>query len=309
MIEAKVVAAVQQVLTGGKIEDDRVECKAELMPPDQVRQLAAAANAALGDDILWIVGLDEKAQRLVPLDTQVDLANWWAQVERNFDDGVAPQLLSIRVPVAAGSVLALHFQTDRAPYVVKTTKGGSPEREVPWRDGSRTRSAKRHELLRLLIPSATVPNVQVINCTAEITSNAEGRLLFNGQIEFYVEHITDTLVAVPAHTMSGAVTVMNGTHPLIVVPDRSYVDTPSRETRSDGLYCHGPGVCALAFSGDIGAVEGDTPEELRDLTHATVEISAPVVGSAGILHFIEKLGSLFDRSEGPTMRVPMRAIV
>jgi hypothetical protein len=104
------------------IEDERIEYKSELMPPDQVRQLAGAANAAMGDDIIWIVGLDEAANELVPVDTNTDLSNWWTKVERSFDGGVTPELTALRVPVSGGTVLALYFATDRAPYVGENTR-------------------------------------------------------------------------------------------------------------------------------------------------------------------------------------------
>jgi hypothetical protein len=125
LVEAAVVNAVEAVLSGGSVEDDRIECKSELMRPDRVRQLAGAANAALGEDLIWVVGIDEKAKILTPLENQsVDVADWWAQVEAAFDGAIAPDLMHLWVPVTGGRVLALHFTTDRAPYVVKSPGGG-----------------------------------------------------------------------------------------------------------------------------------------------------------------------------------------
>ena len=52
------------------------------------------------------------------------------------------------------AVVALYFETEHgAPYVVKHQTGGSyPERAVPWREGTRIRAARRHELLSILVP-------------------------------------------------------------------------------------------------------------------------------------------------------------
>jgi len=60
-LEERVLSIVELVLNGRTVEDDRVELKAE-WPEDHykaARHIAGLANASRGEDVLWIVGLDE----------------------------------------------------------------------------------------------------------------------------------------------------------------------------------------------------------------------------------------------------------
>lgn len=163
-IEGRVLDLVQRVVNGARIEDFRVECKA-VWPEARrtVRQLAGHANVAHGEPILWIIGVDEDGHQVTGA-SDVELADWWAQIVAALDQGVAPGLTPLVVPVSADrSVVALYMTTERAPYVVKRqSEQGSFEREVPWRDGNRTRSAHRHELLRLLVAVTAPPDATVV---------------------------------------------------------------------------------------------------------------------------------------------------
>ena len=163
-IEGRVLDLVQRVVNGGRVEDFRVECKA-VWPEARrtARQLAGHANMARGEPILWIIGVDEDGHQVTGA-SDVELADWWAQVVAALDQGIAPGLTPLVVPVSADrSVVALYMTTERAPYVVKRQSEQGPfEREVPWRDGNRTRSAHRHELLRLLVTATSPPEVTVV---------------------------------------------------------------------------------------------------------------------------------------------------
>ncbi len=160
-LEARVLDIVSRVVTGRRIEDDLIECKAAWSDPSKAaRQLAAHANAARGADVIWVIGLDENASRVVTLgDTEP--ANWWAQVEKRFADDVAPELRFLRVPTEHGPVVCLHFETDRSPYLVTVAASGGVDREIPWRTGTRTRSAKRSEVLSLLVEASSPPLVEL----------------------------------------------------------------------------------------------------------------------------------------------------
>ncbi len=155
-LEARVIELVDLVLAGGRIEDDLVECKSQWPDPQQrssARQLAGHANKARGEPILWLIGLDENTHTLTQ-PRPVEVADWWAAVASRFDPP-APELEHhLVIPVGEGqAATALRFLTDRSPYVITGGgENGSLEREVPIRDGTRTRSARRDELLRLLIP-------------------------------------------------------------------------------------------------------------------------------------------------------------
>ena len=121
---------MERALAGHKVEDNRVELKSEWPDPGYktARRIAAHANSANSDDILWVIGIDEKAHKVVPI-SQVELANWWPRVQRGFD-GPAPELHNLSVTTDSGQVEALHFTTNQAPYV-NTEGGGQVEREIP----------------------------------------------------------------------------------------------------------------------------------------------------------------------------------
>ena len=48
--------------------------------------------------------------------------------------------------------MALLFETDRAPFVVRYPSDGQGSHEVPWRDGTGVRTARRSDLLSILVP-------------------------------------------------------------------------------------------------------------------------------------------------------------
>lgn len=153
------LGVVERVVAGRALEDDRVELKAA-WPSDHrkaARRIAGHANQAGGDSILWLVGVDE-GHRVVVEAEVVEMSEWWAKTTRWFDE-VHPALTHLSVPTPHGTVQALLFGTARAPYVV-TTGGDRSEREVPWREGTRVRSARRSELLRSVVEEAQVPTIE-----------------------------------------------------------------------------------------------------------------------------------------------------
>ncbi|HEY4310953.1 MAG TPA: hypothetical protein VGN12_15995 [Pirellulales bacterium] len=149
-------------MSGSRIEGSVMEAKAEWIPAEQAaRRLAGHANAAGGQEIIWIFGLDEDAYKLAPLDG-TDPSKWLSQLESQFENGHMPRLAQHRtVTVTGGTVHACQFDTLDAPYVVRNPKfgtaGHSIEREVPWREGASTRTARRADLLKLLLPISRIP--------------------------------------------------------------------------------------------------------------------------------------------------------
>lgn len=162
-LEARVLELVDWVERGRAVEDDRIELKAQ-WPTDlyrAARQIAGLANASRASSVLWIVGLDERGGVVESLDP-VEVSQWWAQVARHFDEE-APGLQCLIVPTGGEKyVVALQFETERAPYLVNTLGGGRIEREAPWREGNSTRTAHRHELLRAVVAQARVPELELV---------------------------------------------------------------------------------------------------------------------------------------------------
>jgi hypothetical protein len=166
-IEAWTLRIVEQVLSKRQNEDSRADVKAD-WPTDHrkaARGIAGLANAVHGEPVLWVMGLDQH-RGLTPL-PHMDLAAWWPSVCSHFD-GLAPAIKDVIVPTSHGvDVVALCFDTDRAPYVVKTGQTGEPQLEVPWREGTRTRSAKRADLVTLLAAEELMPQIEVFTASLE----------------------------------------------------------------------------------------------------------------------------------------------
>ncbi len=161
-IESWALRVIERVNAHHPIEDTLVELKSSWPSdhPKTARQIAAHANAARGEPILWLIGVDEH-KGVVGADLN-ELSAWYPAIQARFDD-LAPALTSLNVPTAGKTVVALQFDTDRAPFVVKNPAGGQVSLEVPWRDSNSTRSAGRSELLRLLVPLQELPIWEVLS--------------------------------------------------------------------------------------------------------------------------------------------------
>jgi len=92
-VELWVRDVVERVLSGHRVEDMRVELKSTYHAPSRAaRQLAAHANTARGQPILWILGLDEKTRSVRRLSSK-DMGDWLNQVGSEFDD-LAPTVVN-----------------------------------------------------------------------------------------------------------------------------------------------------------------------------------------------------------------------
>ena len=224
-LDMRVIELVDLVLAGGRVEDDLVECKGEWPDPQKrsaARQLAAHANKARDEPILWIIGLDEKSHALTS-PSPVEFADWWAAMSSRFDPP-APELEHHRV-VAVGDqqvVTALRFLTDGSPYVIKGGgDDGTLEREVPMRDGTRTRSARRDELLRLLVPAVAPPSAQLLSASLDTSyfGGSQGkprrtRLHLKATVFFQQPAVSTGVVMLPAHLMHARLDFNSSVGPL-----------------------------------------------------------------------------------------------
>ena len=197
-LEAWVLSITERVESGQNIEDSRVQLKAEW--PDNhykaARQIAGHANAARNDQILWIIGLCEK-RKLVTGASDTDLANWWPQVQKKFVNKFSPVLMTNRaVSVNGLSVVALLFETDRPPYTTKNPKEGPVQSEVPWQEGTAVRTATREDLLRLLMPIAFRPRIDVFRGEAHAPKHEMAEVAWTFAFEFYVTP-KDSPVTIP----------------------------------------------------------------------------------------------------------------
>lgn len=209
-IEHKVLSIIDQVMSGQPNEDFTVELKSE-WPKDfnkAARLIAGHANAARGEAILWLIGVDQKNQSVTGAD-HMELADWFAKVKAQFD-GVAPNLLvDINIPVGDKTVAALYFETDRAPFVVKNkdygNSGVSVEREVPWREGTSTRTATRADLIKLLSPLQKLPTFELrsgelnVRWISNQQDSNQKEMYWSLEIMMYVESHLGSEIVIPFH--------------------------------------------------------------------------------------------------------------
>ena len=163
-LESLVLTAVDDVASGKAIEDSRIELKRD-WPHDiakAARRLAGHCNAAMGDTVVWIIGLDEK-DGVIGCKPE-NFANWWPQVQSLFEDK-SPALLADVAVNAEQQIVAMAFSSEAAPFVIRNPNSGAIELETPWREGTRVRSARRQDLLRLFGRRLRSPHVDVVQCT------------------------------------------------------------------------------------------------------------------------------------------------
>jgi hypothetical protein len=198
-----VLQIADAVTSGQHIEDSRVELKATwpVDPQRAARRIAGHANAARGEDILWIVGLDEKdgAQGATASDT----ASWWASVAKHFDEAT-PTLQDVAVVYGGVTLVALRFECDAAPFVIATGQGGAVAREVSWRDGTSTRSAHRSELLRMLVPQIARPTFEVLSASVKVEEDYNQRDVCDWEfaIRAYCQSPRGHSTVIPWHQLS-----------------------------------------------------------------------------------------------------------
>lgn len=192
-------------------EDDLVELKTELPEANAkiARRIAGHANTARGEDILWLIGIDEKSEtnKIKGIDTDIDLANWYPSIQKHFIE-LAPKPSHINVLIDDKIILALGFETDRSPFVVKNQKDPNFN-EVPWREGTRVRSARRSDLILLLSPIEKLPNVEILNKKAYFYSSSFAPInselgikekdRIDLMIELYISPKDNTRFAIPFH--------------------------------------------------------------------------------------------------------------
>lgn len=297
-LEARVITAVDQLRAGQHVEHDLIECKRSWPQEQKARQLAGSLNRAGGDPVIYIIGIDEKTGKVHDV-SDTDILDWWSQIVPQFDH-TPPELvrhLNVQVGDDGEHVVAVAVASDRAPYVVKAGKG-SQLFEVPMREGTGTRSARRDELLRLLIPTITVPQAVVLEAglfveyypevperqhptnRTKIRAQQESVHSF-GSLRIYVEHNGKDPVTFPAHGMRGRLVADGESHALKVRQSREATSikgstdllaaTPTR----DGVTLTGPkGVTIDVEIADLGT---ENIFRLEGATSVTYEIEMDVL--------------------------------
>jgi hypothetical protein len=216
-----VLGILDRVEKGDPSEDSRDECKAtwpNWPAGDEklARQLAGHANAARGDPILWLFGVDEKGKR-IPGVPSTEFSNWYASLKKYFEEAWAPDPeLTINVPWKSITVVALLFETNRAPYVIKNPQPRQIQSEVPWREGNSTRTARRRDLLRLLVPLQKMPELELISAHLDAWKRMQGQLddwaiRFALELKLYVLPRDTSRISFPGHRSTFSIELVKDT--------------------------------------------------------------------------------------------------
>lgn len=215
-IEAWALRIVDALKKGAPHEDSRVELKREWIEPNKAaRRIAAHANAAGAEPVLWLIGVDQTDG--VVGAKHVELSDWWSRVQAEFNE-LAPEMTDLVVTADGHTIIALLFTTDRAPFVVKAT---GDLLEVPWRDGTRTRSARRSNLVSMLAPTTRLPSFEILMGSFTVKKKTVGEtdyLVGRATLEIYVVPEDDRRVVFPVHNARLILELRPGGRPLGFVP-------------------------------------------------------------------------------------------
>lgn len=206
--------ALKEVRRSVLQESDRVEFKSEIIElPKLARQIAGHANAARGEWILWILGVDEK-RGLVGI-PGLEWAKIWQQIESLFD-GNPPRPVIVQFQENGKPLTAVAFETALPPYVVKDPP--HDRLEVPWREGTRTRSAKHSDLLLLLGPTSSIPEVEVVRLAKLKRGDdfTEPRARYYFQADLYFMPKSRNRVVIPIHRARRSL-LLNDTEPWLEI--------------------------------------------------------------------------------------------
>ena len=188
-LEALVRATMDRVMRGEQIEDDFIELKVEWDQADprrNARQIAGLANAAGGQNVVWIVGADDK-KAAIKTPPPIEPADWFPKLNKFFDQVFPTTVNYLSVTLDSGeTVIATEFETDQAPYVVKVEGGGQVGREVPFRKHGRIESATHGDLLRILVPKQKSPDITAVHCNFTATPNKPDGYMRGASIYLYL---------------------------------------------------------------------------------------------------------------------------
>ncbi len=185
-------------------------------------------------------------------DARVEL-NWYDQVQSQFDEFIAPTLKDLNMSYEGKTVVALLFDTERFPFVIKVSDG---RLEIPWREGTRTRSARRSDLFKLLIPVQSLPRVEVLSGNVSLQRDNQGEHHWNVSLDFYVEPQSGALV-IPFHRCEAKLEIpqlgytipLDGLRlypPSFGFPTNSRTDSVTMTSTSSELLVQGPGRAKFA---------------------------------------------------------------
>lgn len=199
-LEHRVLQVLDALVNNRQTEDSAVELKAEWPKLDEAydtaRQLAGHANAARGEPILWIIGANQRKREVCGA-ASCEVKSWYEPHRKHFDGEIIPGLLpELVVPYGDKSVVVLPFDTSRAPYLIKMPhiNGVKCQFEVPYRIGAHTYTARRQDMLQILVPQSMEPIVDVLSMSV-----GSEKKLAQATINLYIADAIGGRVVIPSH--------------------------------------------------------------------------------------------------------------
>lgn len=169
-LELRVLKLIDAALANQPVESTQVEMKAKWPEAKQAaRIIGGMCNAAGGQSVLLLIGVDEKGAVITGA-TSNEVSDWYAKLSAEYDREVPALVHTLSVHSGDKTVVALLFDSSRAPYVIKNPTAGQPsagpvQYEVPWREGNHIRTARREHLLRILVPETYMPDLECLSAT------------------------------------------------------------------------------------------------------------------------------------------------
>ncbi|MCZ6837266.1 MAG: hypothetical protein O7G85_15935 [Planctomycetota bacterium] len=212
-VEAWTRKICDQIKKNQQVEDGHVELKADLIDAKKAaRRIAGMCNAASPEPCLLILGLDEKKGATGVSATESDVVDWKAQVFAEFAEKQPVVLQHVSLEVDGKTLHAMLLASDEAPYLVKNPTGqGAIAREVPWRDATGVRTATRGELLRILVSTVRLPEIDLIGGTLTVQrgklhdrsrDDTADSSFWHVYVQFMVIPRTADPLVIPAHRCS-----------------------------------------------------------------------------------------------------------
>jgi hypothetical protein len=300
-IEAWALEVVERVKSDQQLEDRRVELKREWPRPEEgkyhrtARQLAGLANANYPNSVLWVIGVDERRRLVVGADA-VETSQWWSMVASCFD-GDPPDLADVAVTVGDRTVVALCFETTTAPYMVNNplakSSGHEIAREVPWREGTKVRTIRKHELRTLLAPRMTVPDILIHGASLTVHTrqgeDSQQTRSWTGELVWSVESLVPKRLTFPLHKMTLCVDLPESGYSGI--DDHPWFDDARRLSKSDGMpdvrcvgdyiIIDGPGIMMTRLMQASGSAP--LPSSLEGPAVITLTMAAPGLPSPVVI--------------------------
>jgi hypothetical protein len=184
-----------------------------------------------------LIGVDQK-QGVTGAD-HAEMSNWFAQIDACFD-ALAPRGFALNIPANDGkTVVAILFETDRVPFVIKNPNGGQIGMDVPCRDNTRTRSANRADLLQILSPLQIMPQIDVLEAMLQppklrVFANVEWRF----SIILYVIPKSSSPIVIPSHKCEAEATLPGFQEPMVFKPIKFLIpdsDSLNKATQSEAI--------------------------------------------------------------------------